>query len=209
MNFYSRFLNARFWLFLFLFVGCNSVSNSSSDIKETLSNAYTKLFYITNALEYPSTQSSLDKCIEANYEPCLSVYNEVKKAKSVIVDIVEKNDQKSLKVTLDLIREYCPIEGRNIQREKHCTGSIIALYFFDQSHHQKEILRVLTKIDQRTLNHMFSNTFAWHHNRPNKNEWIKFINSLSDETLKPNMKKIIIDAFEQPKTKITKFGVML
>ena len=180
-------------LLVILFSGTNSYSAESATdlLKKKLSKSVKNLYLGKHGLEYPYDQSALDRCSKDQYQPCLRVYDKVKKAKENILSIP---GNAALPIILKLIQESCNSEDE-IQANYVCHGSIMALYFYNDKNHDTKILSAIKGYNKTTKNIIFNNDFSWFHNRTNESEWANYLISEDISWDHEGSKKEVINMF--------------
>ncbi len=175
------------------FSGANSHSAepATDSLKKELSKSVKNLYLGKHGLEYPYDQSALDRCLEDQYQPCLRVYNKVKKAKE---NILSMPADAALSTILNLIQESCDSEDE-IQANYICHGSIMALYFYNDSIHDIKILSAIKGYNKAIKNIIFNNDFSWFHNRTNKSDWANYLTSEDISWDNKGYKKEVINIF--------------
>lgn len=191
----------------FLLSGCISSASADKAFESKLDKAYEKLYSARFGLEYPPNQKILDLCIKHNDKSCLSVYTYVQSAKKFIHEAIENDDPIVLSNTLNKITVRCA-DGNNI-KDFTCVGAVIALYFFDKEKHQQLIRDALAASGNHVIKLVFSSRYEWMYNRPDPDQWIKFVDSLPESAIPTAEKDAFVKYFEESKKSYEKFGVML
>ncbi|MCF6337772.1 MAG: hypothetical protein L3J84_07435 [Gammaproteobacteria bacterium] len=185
-------------LLVVLFSGINSYSAEPAKnlLEKKLLKSVKSLYLGKHGREYPYDQSALNRCLKDQYQPCLRVYNKVKKARENILSIP---DDIALPIILNLIKKSCNSEDE-IQENYVCHGSIMALYFYNDSNHDIKIFSAIKGYNKAIKNIIFNNDFSWLHNRANKNDWVNYLESEDISWDYKNSKKEVIKAFLSPPT---------
>jgi len=180
-------------LLLMSFSGANSYATEPATdlLKNELSNSVKNLYLGKHGKEYPYDQSALDRCLNDHYQPCLRVYNKVKKAKE---NILSMPSNAALSTILNLIQESCNSEDE-IQANYVCHGSIMALYFYNDKNHDIKILSAIKSYNKATKNIIFNNNFSWFRNRSNKSDWANYLTSEDISWDQEGSKKEVINMF--------------
>jgi len=183
-------------LSLLLIMPFSSVNSYSAEpaknlLEEKLLKSVKNLYLGKHGREYPYDQPALNRCLKDQYQPCLRVYNKVKKAKE---DILSISVDAALPIILKIIQESCNSEDE-VQANYVCHGSIMSLYFYNDSNHDIKIFSAIKGYNKATKNIIFNNDFSWFHNRVNKNDWVNYLKSEDITWDYENSKKEVIKAF--------------
>jgi len=196
-----------FSLLLLSLCGCSGPANADKELESELTKAYEDLYLSMYGLEYPPNEKVLQTCKKNNIESCLRVYKKVQTAKKVVQNAIARDEPLALTTTLDKIVNKCSSEKS--EDDFTCVGAVVSLYFFDKEKQQQQIMDALANLSSHSVKLVFNHQYPWFFNRPNPDQWIAFVNSLSDQMLPAMNKKIAIEYFEESKKSFEKFGVML
>jgi hypothetical protein len=205
-------------LALFPVITCSAKDNRSDDLEPALHKAFRAIYLSTYGLNYPGTEDRVANCIARKVKDCLDTFNDVMDAKQLIVDQIQADPERVLKITLDTIFTYAelvpdpkiPLKDPNegLHEESTYTGAIMALYFFNRDEQDQVILNRMKKAPLKVLEELFyTAAYAWLHNRPHPERWVAFVETLPENSFSIRRKKTIIDTLKT--TDFEKRGIML
>ena len=197
-----------FMLLVFSIAGCSNSAKAGKDVEATLDKAFEALNGASLGIEYPPSQEVLDGCIKNKDASCLKAYTNVQDAKKTILKAIDDDAGRALNITLDRRMTKCN-DKKIFEDDAICIGAIISLYFFNKQNQQQKIMDALRTAPSVSFKRAFATNFEWMYYRPDPNQWIEFVNSLSDQSMPPDEKKLVIEDFKQSEQEIMKFGVML
>lgn len=177
MSFKSPFIKMIGLLFV-LIIG---VSHSfSADIASEKKEAYVQLINMYKALDFPMSREDIDPCQKKKSKGCLSVFNRVKNAKDVLF-----KDGRDAALTLTLETIKSGFLKKDWWEDAHSSGAVCALSLFDSEKEDERIFQFFkeqgTEFFKR-LYHPYPVITIFASNRPDKNKWLDYIETLEGIT---------------------------
>ena len=154
----------------FLLFGCESHSN--------IDNALRSISLARFAKDYPHGESTLKHCIENQELKCFKLYQRAKSGKDNLLKKLDISYNRAIEL---MFSSKCmgKIEIKNLPL---CQGSFMFPYFLDNETYDKKLLNTFKNQDPKLTAKFFSETqWAWYSNRPLKNDWINYLNSIPDK----------------------------
>lgn len=155
---------------------------AASDAK-SIRDAFTTLGALDSYLEFPATRQELDLCFANNDQKCISTFRRARAAAALIFDSGRSEALRRTLASLDTACESPDSGATSIWPWQTCRGVVEAFYFFANDAEDRDIVRHLEKLKTPILHNVFvtsnSCTGDWVSNRPDKERWIRFIDSLA------------------------------
>lgn len=167
--------------------------SKKSDLTVVLKESFSGIYLSRYSKDYPFTKDVLGHCIKNKYEPCLKIYHRVVDAKNTIISSVS---DESLEITLNIIESECMIKD-DIEASINCHGGIMSLYFYNSPENDKYMLSRLKKYSEQLKILVFNNDYLWHYNRPDRDLWVKYIETADINWRNENRKENIIEMFNK------------
>ncbi len=188
---YIKLIAAAF--LLVCFTACTANTNEKEDLASILPLSFERIYYAKYALDFPHTENALNKCIQYNNKPCIKVYNLFTKGKNTLISLPA---DEALDVTLDIIESAC-LSKDKATANNTCYGGIMSLYFYKSAQQDARILTRVKKYPKKIRNMIFNHDFFWYYNRPNRNEWINYIELADVDWEHKNQKQFILNMFNK------------
>ncbi|WP_148212592.1 hypothetical protein [Hahella chejuensis] len=166
----------------------------------TYESEFRTLWLAHNGLEFPASESGLEDCKSANYQPCLDVVKRVQAAKKQLLAV---SSQQGLSATLAAIHKYCLPDAEN-DAMAVCEGAISGLYFYASTNEDREIIDTVKAADKHLAQKLFARHYEWLYNRKLISEW----QALVEQTALSEAKKDLVKERLSSKA-VEKFGLML
>jgi hypothetical protein len=200
--------------------GCGAADKPAGELELELQEAFRSLYFSNFGRNYPGS-ATLATCTPEKDEPCYKIFNRVMDAKQFIVDQIQLDADLVLGITLNTIFDFAELipdyeqwvklhPGKSIPEELTCQGAIIALYFFDQDDQDRVILNRIKTASPDILDRLFHKNYEWHYNRPDRDRWVAFVESIPEtDFFSASWKRATIEAFRLETPHFREFGIML
>jgi hypothetical protein len=161
--------------------GFKGVNSPNSD---DLRQAFSELGSLENYQEFPSTPDRLDACFKEHNMKCWKLFSCLR---SATVRIFDQGDEVAFQRTLRAVGDQCkaPVRaGKGLLSPwQGCHGAVSSFYFFSTESEDRRIVEYLSTLDPAVQWNVFVEskgyTGDWTANRPDKERWIRFLESLS------------------------------
>jgi hypothetical protein len=160
--------------------------------------------------EFPATQERLDQCFAKDDQNCLALY---KRFRLVVREIFDKGRQNALKRTLTAVARDCGIPQKGDPWPwAACHGATNCFYFFNTDAEDSEIILYLQRLDHSVLWNLFVESKGysgdWTGNRPDRQRWAKFLDSLTILDKDSGGRRGFIDVFLMPAKSHSGIGLL-